>query len=52
MQENTVERLRDIIIQDDANLLLEELNNLHYADIAEIFEEFSRRVLHDSFCYI
>jgi len=39
--ENTVERLRDIIIQDDANLLLEELNNLHYADIAEIFEELS-----------
>jgi len=37
--ENAVERLRDILEQDDEKLLIEELNNLHFADIAEIFEE-------------
>ncbi|MCQ2958316.1 MAG: magnesium transporter, partial [Candidatus Gastranaerophilales bacterium] len=31
----------DVIAQDDTNLLKEELDNLHYADIAEIFEELS-----------
>ena len=37
--ENTIERLKDIIFQEDADILREELDNLHYADIAEIFEE-------------
>jgi len=37
--ENTIERLRDILQQDDDNLLREELSNFHSADIAEIFEE-------------
>lgn len=37
--ENTTERIKDLLIQEDINLLKEELNNLHYADIAEIFEE-------------
>ena len=37
--DNIIERLRDVIAQDDSNLLKEELDNLHYADIAEIFEE-------------
>ena len=37
--ENTVERLKDILAQCDDNLLREELDNLHSADIAEIFEE-------------
>ena len=36
--ENSIERLKDIIEQNDENLLREELDNLHYADIAEIFE--------------
>ena len=37
--ENAVERLKDIIAQADDNLLKEELDNLHSADIAELFEE-------------
>ena len=36
--ENTIERLKDIIEQNEENLLREELDNLHYADIAEVFE--------------
>ena len=39
--EIAVERLRDILSQDDENLLREKLDNLHFADIAEIFEELS-----------
>ena len=37
--ENIIERLKDIILQEDDNILREELDNLHFADIAEIFEE-------------
>ena len=37
--ENAVERLKDILAQADDNLLKEELDNLHSADIAELFEE-------------
>ncbi|MCR5265737.1 MAG: magnesium transporter [Cyanobacteria bacterium RUI128] len=37
--ENAVERLKDILAQGDDNLLKEELDNLHSADIAELFEE-------------
>ena len=37
--ENAVERLKDILSQGDDNLLKEELDNLHSADIAELFEE-------------
>ena len=36
--ENTIERFKDLLTQNDEQLLKEELNNLHYADIAEIFE--------------
>ena len=37
--ENAIDRLKDILAQADDNLLKEELNNLHSADIAELFEE-------------
>ena len=36
--ENTIERIKDVIFQEDENFLREELDNLHYADIAEVFE--------------
>lgn len=36
--ENTIDRLKDILSQDDDNILKEELNNFHSADIAELFE--------------
>ena len=37
--ENTIERFKDIIAQKDDELLKEELENIHFADIAEIFDE-------------
>ncbi len=37
--ENTIERFKDIIAQKDDDLLKEELENIHFADIAEIFDE-------------
>ncbi len=39
--ENTIERFKDVLEQEDDNLLREELGNLHYADIAEVFDEIS-----------
>lgn len=37
--ENTVDRIRELIESEDANLLREELENYHSADLADIFQE-------------
>jgi len=50
--ENATQRIRDILKSDDDKLIREELNNLHSADLAEIFDHLSSEERIKAFNYL
>ena len=50
--ENTIERLSDLLESDNKLIIIEELNDLHCADLAEIFEHVSSEKRVEFFKYL